>query len=173
MRSLRLSACPYRLDDRGHLLPRFRLMPTYRLRGIFFHSAYADVIRSVGAFIAKARHNILATLTAAFLPLSADLPECPPTLKCEQELNAALSRSPALFVESNPLRVVQFPLELRLPHLLAVSRSPLALILAVPFSAIVWVSHWFLLLRTVVRDGRGAQTPLPSRLYHALPHGAR
>jgi hypothetical protein len=40
-------------------------------------------------------------------------------------------------------------------------------------SAIVGVSHWFLLLRTVVRGGGGVSAPLPSRLYHHMTQVAR
>jgi hypothetical protein len=35
-------------------------------------------------------------------------------------------------------------------------------------SAIFGFSHWFLAHRTVVRDGIGAETPVPPRLYHML-----
>ena len=130
--------------------------------------AYADVTNSVRTQILVSCHDILVLTGASLLPFSAVSPDAPPLFECEQKRDAAVSgvtfsKAICLFFgvpllpvtpRSQTLRSVRLP---PFTHICVVRKS----------SAIFAFSHWFLSFRTVVRDGVGASTSMPFRLYHA------
>jgi hypothetical protein len=119
---------------------------------VFRYRAYAHVVRRVGASVTKAGHYVLASVGPPLFPLAARLPNSEPFLERHQEGNATFPRVAPVAVEGNPLWVGFLPFKCIAQHRQTVSIS---------------LSHWLLLLRTVVRDGIGASTSMPFRLYHA------
>lgn len=93
-----------------------------------------------------ARHTILVLARSLVSPFAALLPDRPPFLKRQQELDATRPGLSALTLKGY-LDVVRF--------------SPLTLVICV-------ISHWFLSPRTVVRGDISVSAPMPPHLYHTI-----
>ena len=144
-----------------------------------------DVARSIGAFVAKSAHYIAATARAALFPLSAGIPNCPPFLKGNQELDVPQPCVPPMGVVGEKLRVQSLlskvlpsllscslwiggiPRALVCARFLAVRSTPRTHIGASLLNAIFGVSHDDPPRKgRLVRDGIGVSAPVPFRLYH-------
>jgi hypothetical protein len=124
---------------------------------IFFCSAYTHVAYRIGACVAKPSHDVLAPAASTLLPFATCLPDGPPFLERHQEYDTAPARVSSLSVKGFRLWVGFAPFA----HI-QIMRQPFA---------ILGGSHWFLSVGTVVRDGIGAATLVPSRLYHTRSIG--
>jgi len=141
--------------------------------------------------ISIASHAILITAAPALSQMTAFKPNHHPLCEREQEWDVLAFSSLLMLVERHPMRVFRFPLCGGFTFLLAVCNRPslsdrfcllrvcgtpithpLAFICASLLSAIFGFSHWFLSYRTVVRGGIGADTLVPSCLYHAQAQDA-
>jgi len=157
---------------------------------VFRVRAYPDVANCIRANVAKAGHNVMVLARAALLPFAAGIPNAPPLIEGEQERDPALPGIPDMRIVSHQLWVLALsiavlagyllsllgvcpiPRPLIRAHFLSVRRMPRAHTRQLSLSAIISISHWLCFSRTVVRGGASAETPTPSRLYHALPQGA-
>lgn len=126
-------------------------------RVILTPRAYANIAYRIWSNIATASHAVAIHAEAALVPFATIYPDGRPFLKREQERNASLFGA-----------VLMVPVA----SLQRISCSPSSDYRCVFLSTILGISHLFLLARDMVRGGASAETPTPSRLYHALPQGA-
>jgi len=142
---------------------------------VFCVRAYPDVANRIRTNVAKAGHDVMTLARAPLLPFAAGIPNAPPLIEGEQESDVTLSGVPDAHVIGKKPGVLSLLSEVLAGLFLGflwVRRIPRALIGTLPRSAIIGISHRLCFSRTVVRGGAGAETPTPSRLYHALPQGA-
>ena len=150
-----------------------------------------DIADCIRAYVAMARHAVFVTMYPALRKLAAFKPDRQPLLKCKQERDATALGAASVVVVGvafwvfrslfNVLLTGYLPLLLRVgssprsfqsDDFRAICSAPCAVIRQLLLSAILGISHRFLSARDVVRGGASAETPTPSRLYHALPQGA-
>ena len=165
-------------------LQSFRANRTPASKSVGFLSVYVgganpDIMFRIWSDIAMACHAIFVSMCSALFPFSTFIPNGAPFLECKQKLYAALFSSPFMSVKGIAasvfflFRPVFSILLFRCfwirgaphPHIIPVIRPLL-------FSVIFGFSHWRLSYRSVVRDGIGATTLVPSRLYHSLTGSA-
>ncbi len=183
------------LSGFGHAVARglAYLLSAMSLRDVFLDSADAHIADRIRPHVTIPRHHVSTGTVPSLQPFATIGPYSQPLFKGEQEWNATPLGTAFVDDVAGPFRVLGIPFGAAAARLIAVCLAPhpqfRILFLAVRrigkpcalpcplirsqfLSAILGISHWLCFSRTVVRGGTGAETPMPSRLYHALPHGA-
>jgi hypothetical protein len=131
---------------------------------IFRRCADPDIPNGVSASVFVPCHDILGRSGASLFPFPAVTPDFPPLFEGKSERDTTVFGAGFVRAITRFLGVFASPCAIRSRTLFYIRLTPLAHIeIMSQSSAIFAFSHWFLSIRTVVRDGIGAATSMSFR----------